>query len=402
MGYSPALSARIANNLFSFLYLLNIKLMSKILLVYDDFNELTAIDYSFKKVGFDVIALTNEFTIRDQIIAFNPDILICNGDSSRVSTLSIGKKVKEMTRWHGKSLLIFPKGFEIPANDLLKVRMDMMLEAPVPLTRLIQVSAKLLGHDDKLIMDKLINSFSSESLDQQGYLNQDENIKSAIEHIQGQLEKFNEENGNNSPAAHQGHKNDNALKGEKDSVVNDDSGVSIREDSGEGVNEGADKQEEKVEEKVEEEGVTKALDKIPDKSKAGEGTKPVRYSDPFQELMQELSSEGGKGPGSEASSSEAKQESIDKEFASKEVLDEAVDKYKDSIKKEIEAYQAKAAEKQKKYDELTQNTTLYPESMLKKVKVKKLFKELKKDWNQEDLKDQDELRKEFVKALFKK
>jgi hypothetical protein len=40
--------------------------------------------------------------------------------------------------------------------------------------------------------------------------------------------------------------------------------------------------------------------------------------------------------------------------------------------------------------------------MMKKTKVKKQFNELKKDWDKQELSEQDDLRKEFVKALFKK
>jgi hypothetical protein len=40
--------------------------MNKILLIYDDFAELNTVDYSLKKVGFDVISISSEFLIQEK------------------------------------------------------------------------------------------------------------------------------------------------------------------------------------------------------------------------------------------------------------------------------------------------------------------------------------------------
>lgn len=339
--------------------------MSKVLLVYDDFAELTAIDYSLKKVGFDVIALTNEFTIKDQVIAFNPDILICSGSSSRVSTLSVGKKVKEMTRWPGKSVLIFPENYEIPPDELIKIRMDMMLEAPVPLTRLIQIIAKLSGQDDQTVIDKLVKTFANENTDQQSYLNQDEDIRNAIQHIQGQIGKLS----------------DPKVKPRSESISakeSDSAGLAEKDKASDKTSPNAAKSSESV--------------KPAESAKPNESQAKKKFSDPFQELMNELS---GQKPTEEDIARVAEEA---KALSPEDVSEET----KDGVKKQLAEHEARMAEKKKKYAELTQNTSLYPESMMKKTKVKKQFNELKKDWDKQELAEQDNLRKEFVKALFKK
>ncbi len=338
--------------------------MSKVLLVYDDFAELTAIDYSLKKVGFDVIALTNEFTIKDQVIAFNPDILICSGSSSRVSTLSVGKKVKEMTRWLGKSVLIFPENYEIPPDELIKIRMDMMLEAPVPLTRLIQIIAKLSGQDDQIVIDKLVKTFANENSDQQSYLNQDENIRNAIQHIQGQIDKLSEPKGKSRVDAPSAKESDSAGSAAKDKASDKPGGAMNSAEP----------------------------PKATEPAKSSEAQAKKKFSDPFQELMNELS---GQKPTEEDIARVA-------EEAKALSPDDVSAETKDNLKKQLEEHEARMAEKKKKYAELTQNTSLYPESMMKKTKVKKQFNELKKDWDKQELSEQDSLRKEFVKALFKK
>ncbi len=313
--------------------MLNIKLMSKILLVYDDFAELTALDSSLKKVGFDVVGLTNEFTIKDQIVSFNPEILICFGNSSRVSSLSVGKKLKEMTRWQGKTILIFPAEYDIPPDEIVKIRMDMMLESPVPLTRIIQIIAKLSGYDEQSIIDKLINSFVSEKSELVNVAN-----------IQKVKEKVN-------PVA----------------KPSDPSAVTELP---------------KAKEERQPESKRLETEEAPKK----------RYSDPFQELMQELSGEP----------SEEKAFDVNEKAAEKSNNLELTDEEREKIKEQVEAHKLKLGDRIKQYSQITVTTSLYPQSMIKKVRVKKLFNEIKKDWDKEDLSRQDDYRIEFVKALFKK
>jgi len=390
--------------------------MSKILLVYDDFAELTAIDFSLKKVGFDVIALTNEFTIKDQIVGFNPDILICSGNSNRVSTLSVGKKVKEMGRWQGKSVLIFPAEYEIPADDLLKIRMDMMLESPVPLTRLIQIIAKLTGQDDQVVIDKLVKSFGSDKSDQQSYMNQDENIRNAIQHIQGQIAKIDVSKGANKLQAKENKEELPTIYNQPAELTKKSEGSSATESvakkSFEIMPEDKEvstdlsfklKQElpETRDANVTDQGVKLNIDSEIEKSSAEvksvkkEEPAKKKFSDPFQELMQELS---GEKPVSETGEDPQSFDVAASSGAPEDIAEEA----KAELKKQLDEHKLKMSEKLKKYSELTQNTSLYPESMMKKVKVRKQFNELKKDWDKEDLEDQDDLRKEFVKAMFKK
>lgn len=288
--------------------MLNIKLMSKVLLVYDDFAELSNLDSALKKVGFDVIALTNEYTVKDQVVTFNPDVIVVCGDSSRVSTLSVGKKLKEMSRWQGKSILVFPPNYKIPPDDLLKIRMDMMLETRVSLTKMIQVIAKYAGQDENQVVDRLVKPFSNEKSDssspksEPGKLGEDQN---QIQIIQG---------------------------------------------------------------------------------------KENKKEDPFQELIKELS-----GTDKEVEVVKDKQK-----FNQEDTEVKGVESAQERLRNEVTAHNQKMAEKLKKYSEMLTESSLYPESTLKKVATKAELKKLKKDWNQEELKDQDGMRKEFVKALFKK
>lgn len=137
--------------------------MNKILLVYEDYADLMSVEGTLKKVGFDVIGLSSEYAIAEQVLAFNPDLVVGSGRGGKVNSLGVGKRLKEMSRWQGKSVLIFPANFKPNPQELIRIRVDMILEAPVPPLRLVQVIGKLLGHDEAILLERLNKSTHFES-----------------------------------------------------------------------------------------------------------------------------------------------------------------------------------------------------------------------------------------------
>lgn len=128
--------------------------MKKILLVFEDYNELTNTEVYLKRVGFDVIGIGNENKMADQILAFNPDIVVACGKGSLVSSLSVGQKLRENHKYHGKSVLIFAEGHRPGPQDILKVRMDLLLDFPVEPVRMLRVLAKLGSLDGDGLVEK--------------------------------------------------------------------------------------------------------------------------------------------------------------------------------------------------------------------------------------------------------
>jgi DNA-binding response OmpR family regulator len=128
--------------------------MKRVLLVYDDFNELTLMESQLKRVGFDAYGLSSELQLSDQILNFRPDILVVMGRNSRVSTLSVGQKMRNLKSYQGKVILIQPPGTIFSPQDLLKVRMDLLLSAPVPADKLIVAICKVLSLDAQVLLEK--------------------------------------------------------------------------------------------------------------------------------------------------------------------------------------------------------------------------------------------------------
>jgi hypothetical protein len=128
--------------------------MNKILLLYENYQELMNIESVLKQVGFDVIALSSESMLSDQMLAFYPDAVICSGEGGRVSPLSVGKRLKDLTWWQGKSILLFPENFKPIPQDLVKIRVDLIFDSTVDNVRIVQVLANLFGYSESNLLER--------------------------------------------------------------------------------------------------------------------------------------------------------------------------------------------------------------------------------------------------------
>ncbi len=346
--------------------------MSKILLVYDDFAELNATELSLKKCGFDVIGLTNEYTVKDQIVAFNPEILVGFGNTQRVNSLSVGKKLKDMNRWTGKSVLIFPKGYALAAEELIRMRMDMLLESPISVIRLIQIICKLLKMDEKQVIEKLAKSFAKDRNDDLAFASYDSDTLKMIQNIQGELESFGADK--------------STLPTMSDDLAEGEIRASVGSSDTNADQPMRPPKKSFFEPDTEDAPVKKQVD-----------------VDPFAALISELKGESPQEAeeprAAETVAADAKSAPTKPALEPEEVLDFNV--VGQQIKDEIATSALELSEKMKKYTQMTEGLHLYPESTIKKVKAKKQLNDLKKDWNPDDLEDQDKVRREFVTQLFK-
>lgn len=126
----------------------------RILLLIDDFNENRRIEGILRKIGFDVIGMVTEASLHEQILNFGPDIVVTSGATSKLSALSVATKLKEHRTFQGQVVLAFPPGQKLTSRDLLKARVDRILDAPFRPEALIQAIAQLLRMDGVQLVDK--------------------------------------------------------------------------------------------------------------------------------------------------------------------------------------------------------------------------------------------------------
>lgn len=129
--------------------------MDRVLLVFEDINEVAHIEATLRKVGFDVESIQNDVALSERLLGFNPDIITIYGKGHKFSTIQLGKKLKDNFRYQGKVVLIFAPNDPPDPQDLLKVRVDVLVQAPVGAIKLADSLLRLSGRDYVQALDKL-------------------------------------------------------------------------------------------------------------------------------------------------------------------------------------------------------------------------------------------------------
>lgn len=332
--------------------------MNKILLVYEDYADLMSVESTLKKVGFDVIGLSSEYSVAEQMLSFNPDVVIGSGRGGKVSSLGVGKRLKEMTRWQGKSVLVFPANFKPTPQELIKIRVDMILEAPVAPLRILQVLAKMLGHDEAQLLERLNKAIHLENPQKPGgaavgggkFTTDAEAI----------LVRGNTEGGSDTSFA-LGEESQEGAEGFDLNTENKKESMKFR--FGERMNE-ADREE-----------------------ASGGGVEEAFPDVDLKSLERELL--GGGAP--EVERIEVAGEA-----------DELASPEQEAARADLKRAQEKLAEKMKKYSAMVGDVKVAPKSTVTRVEARRRQRQLVADWDAESLNEIDKLRREFTKALFKK
>lgn len=367
--------------------------MNRILLVFEDYGELMELESSLKRVGFDVIGISSEYSLSEQILSFNPEVVIGSGKGAKVNSIGVGKRLKEMTRWQGKAILLFQQNFKPSPQDLIKIRVDMILESPVPPLRMVQVLAKILGHDEAVLLERLNKAIHVES-----------GAKSP---------------GSGSGAS--GSAEDDAIyvtgkapKEEGDASV---SGRFSLQDSSEesdvsSENEVANKgMEFRLGERMtsaipesdslssEESGFADVDLKALERELLGGGEPEVERID-VSSTESPVAEEDVFDGGLSSAESTADEDSLAVKTA--QDLEPAGDLDTDAASLELRQAELGLAEKIAKYSAMVADVKVSPKSTVSRVEARKRQRQLVADWDGGDLRNQDSLRREFTKALFKK
>ncbi len=128
----------------------------KILLVYDDYAEMIRVQSDLMKIGFDVMGIMNEALLPDQLVSFNADLVMTLGTAGKVSAPSVAQKLRENARFNGKVFILLSNSQRLTGEELSRIRMDAVLEFPAPMSKMISVIARLLGLDEKVLLEKLL------------------------------------------------------------------------------------------------------------------------------------------------------------------------------------------------------------------------------------------------------
>ena len=80
--------------------------MERILIAVDNNAYAGHLEMTLRKVGYDIENISTEYNLSEKLLSFNPDIIVAKGNSSRLSALNIGRKLKETIKFAGKVVLV--------------------------------------------------------------------------------------------------------------------------------------------------------------------------------------------------------------------------------------------------------------------------------------------------------
>ncbi|WP_373997723.1 hypothetical protein [Bdellovibrio bacteriovorus] len=348
--------------------------MNKILLVYEDYADLMSVESTLKKVGFDVIGLSSEYAIAEQMLAFNPDLVVGNGKGGKVSSLGVGKRLKEMTRWQGKSVLIFPANFKPHPQELIRIRVDMILEAPVAPLRLVQVIGKILGHDEAVLLERLNKAMHVESPQKTGgssVVGGKAGTENEAIYVKGVV-----------PDATQEGSSDASLQSERIQEESQQFPLSPEEETKKFSFKFGDRMSQATSEKTSassEESAFPDVDlKALERELLGGGAPEVERVDVLDNTTAQEDSVAVSGSAD-----------VDPEIQAKAKAD--LQKAEEGLKDRVS-----------KYSNIVADVKVSPKSTVTRVEARRRQRELATHWDGQNLSDLDKLRQEFAKALFKK
>lgn len=351
--------------------------MNKILLVYEDYADLMSVEGTLKKVGFDVIGLSSEYSIAEQVLAFNPDLVVGAGRGGKVNSLGVGKRLKEMHRWQGKSVLIFPANLKPSPQDLMRIRVDMILEAPVPPVRLVQVVGKILGHDEAVLLERLNKAMHVESPQKPG--------AGAVGGVGGKHSPEDEAIYVKGSVAGEGEPEDSSLRSER---INENSEEFLLSDEEQGEKPSfrfGDRISTATEERA---SIGDSVEAFPD----------VDLKSLERELL------GGGVPEVERVEVSANEETsaVEPEAAGGAVVEAPDEDIAVRARQDLAKSQEGLKDRIAKYSAMVSDVKVSPKSTLTRVETRRRQRQLASDWDSQNIEDLDKLRQEFTKALFKK
>jgi CheY-like chemotaxis protein len=130
--------------------------MDRILIAVDNNTYAGHLEMTLRKVGYDIENTSTEYNLSEKLLSFNPDIIIAKGNSTRLSALNVGRKLKETIKFAGKVVLVISTNQKLSPQDLASIRADLMLFEPIGAMGLTMQVLNMDPLRKKTMLEKLI------------------------------------------------------------------------------------------------------------------------------------------------------------------------------------------------------------------------------------------------------
>jgi DNA-binding response OmpR family regulator len=118
----------------------------KVLIVDDERNIVTALEFLLQKNGYDVrVAATGEEALA-QLDAFRPDLVLLDVMMPKVSGYEVCQRVRSRPDWQGmKIVMLSAKGREVEVSKGMSLGADLYVTKPFSNTELVATIGRLLS-----------------------------------------------------------------------------------------------------------------------------------------------------------------------------------------------------------------------------------------------------------------
>ncbi len=138
--------------------------MDRVLLVIDNVQFSGHLENTLRKLGYVTDALQNEYNVNERIIAFNPDVIVSRGTSSRLSTLNVGKRLRDNVKFVGKVILLFPPDSIPDKSQMNMIKADVILPETASAFKIAMTVLSLESIEKTDQLDKLYKIMQEDPL----------------------------------------------------------------------------------------------------------------------------------------------------------------------------------------------------------------------------------------------
>jgi DNA-binding NtrC family response regulator len=127
--------------------------MLRVLLVIDDYSELTYVQTLLKKVGFDTEGVQTQRKYADAALGFNPQVVIVTGHGKNVDGFRLAQSIQRRNNWP-KVIITDNSGEPYSQQFLDDMCVDKVIGSPMAVRELLQVLAAIGDMDFEVLIEK--------------------------------------------------------------------------------------------------------------------------------------------------------------------------------------------------------------------------------------------------------
>lgn len=164
--------------------------MDRVLLVTSDQTFSAHMEKTINEVGLDISVCMHETELYDFLDGFKPSIVVVKGDNQDISSLAVGKVLRDR-KYDGRVILILSKDQKVNPNDLNQVKMDFLLFEPVGAIKVVSHILDLMTEERDVIRKRLLKMVDGDKQfrkkEESFLVSSGKSLNQEITHVRGKI-----------------------------------------------------------------------------------------------------------------------------------------------------------------------------------------------------------------------